>query len=94
LIPITLLGGYYMSFWILRNARIFTAAVITGGLGVVLPYAFIYLVTGRLDLGQVTNNVLALASGIPLATTAIITSKIRKDMEGGENQQRVSKNGG
>ncbi len=90
LIPIALLGGYYVTFWILRNARIFMAAVITGGLGIALPYALTYFVTGRLDLGQATNAIAAAAGGILPTTVAVITSKIRKDMEGGENKHAIS----
>jgi hypothetical protein len=81
LIPVALIGGYYVTFWVLRNLRMLMAPLVTGGLVVILPYVFTYLWTGHLNLGQVENTAVAAGGGIVTAVVTTITSKVKESLE-------------
>jgi hypothetical protein len=81
LISLGFLGSYYVSFWILQNVRRIVAPVVASLVGALSPFGINFVLTGKLELSQLTNQFSAALAGVGILFTATISSLVKKKLE-------------
>jgi hypothetical protein len=91
LIQFGLLASYHLMFLMLRSFKLIMASVIVTILTAFLPYALIYLASGKVDFNEMKNTYLALGTSLVTGLTVTITSLVKKNMEGDEKPDEDEK---
>lgn len=91
LVAAGLIATYHLTFLILRNFRLLVAPIAAGVLIVVLPYAFTYLATGRANLNQFRNELIAVFTGLATTLTTTISSRVKKALVGDDEEKKDRK---
>jgi len=80
-ISLGFMASYYVSFWILQNVRRIVAPAVASLVGALSPFGISFILTGKLELSQLTNQLSAALAGVGILFTATISSLVKKKLE-------------
>lgn len=82
IIPFFFTLGFYLISVILQYSKQVLAPVIAGLVGVVLPYAIEYVVTGEFELYEVENAVSSVIAGLGILLATTVATHLKRSLEG------------
>lgn len=81
LLPVAMIVGFFVTFEILQRLKQLLAPLALGALGVVAPFAVVYLSTGRFEPNELQNDLVGVLAGAGGLAVGFLTSRTAKDME-------------